>query len=640
MKKISLSDIFEPSNIRLALLDLSEKKDSAGLDGMYLSDLSDFLLLNPNWSLNEEGKFSYSCGPVREYFVWNKRRKQRAIYQFNALDRLVARATEQVLEPYLEPFLSDNCFSYREGKGVLDAVIRMKEFVEQGYDTVLEFDVDDYFESISHQRLLRDLSPLVDDGVLSLLKSFMKVTIVPDEKEGTYTKRKGLVTGSAISPLLSNFYLRSFDAYIDQMAIPYVRYGDDYFLFFQQHIDAIPVWKDLEERISEFGLNVNKGKSGIFSSFRKRILGYYFTKTKQGIMVERPPSDYTVLDTWRVDATKPVDSKFDIISDGILTQRHWNLLFDSEKGKVHLPTNIVDYINVYSDVVIDSRVVEILSQRGIRVNLMDKFGEKIASIEPTERHFDVSVAMKQLEVYSSEDLRMLVATEMEKSILHNLRSVLRYYASRREDQLLVREIEEISAIIKGLSAAGSINDLLMMEARGRQAYFRAYSSIIQNEDFRFIKRSRRPPKDAINAMISFGNTFLYNYVASLIHRSPLDIRFSFLHSANRREESLQLDIADIFKPILIDRTIFSLINRQEIRLDKHFEVVSLRHEEGIYLNAQGKRIFLRALKEKLRTVITLHGRRVRYSGVIRSEIYKLHSFLVNGDKYKGYRYTT
>ncbi|HFI0254640.1 TPA: CRISPR-associated endonuclease Cas1 [Streptococcus suis] len=640
MKKMSLSDIFEPSNIRLALLDLSEKKDSVGLDGMYLSDLSDFLLLNPNWNLNEEGRFSYSCGPVREYFVWNKRRKQRAIYQFNALDRLVARATEQVLESYLDPLLSDNCFSYREGKGVLDAVIRMKEFVEQGYDTILEFDVDDYFESIPHQRLLKELIPLVDDGVLSLLKSFMKVTIVSDGREGSYIKRKGLITGSAISPLLSNFFLRSFDAYIDQLEIPYVRYGDDYFLFFRQNLDAIPVWKDLEGRISEFGLNVNKGKSGIFSPFRKKILGYYFTKTKQGIIVDRPPSEYAVFNHWQVDSTKSLDTKFDIISDGILTQRQWNLLFDSERGKVHLPTNVVDYLNVYSDVVIDSRVIEILSQRGIRVNVMDKFGEKIACIEPAEKRFDVSVAMKQLEVYASDHLRLLVATEMEKSILHNMRSVLRYYASRREDAQLVQEIEVLTAILKNLSTARSINDLLMMEARGRQSYFRAYSSIVQDGDFHFVKRSRRPPKDAINAMISFGNTFLYNYISSLIHRSPLDIRFSFLHSANRREESLQLDIADIFKPILVDRTIFSLINRQEIRLDKHFEVVNLHDEEGIYLNAQGKRIFLRALKEKLRTVITLHGRRVRYSGVIRAEIYKLHSFLVNGDKYKGYRYTT
>ncbi len=103
---------------------------------------------------------------------------------------------------------------------------------------------------------------------------------------------------------------------------------------------------------------------------------------------------------------------------------------------------------------------------------------------------------------------------------------------------------------------------------------------------------------------------------------------------------MQLDIADIFNPILVDRTIFALINRQETRLEKHFEEVEINHETGVYLNAAGKRIFLRALKEKLRTVITVHERKLRYSDVMRAEVYKLNTFLREGTAYKGYRYTT
>lgn len=637
---VTMSEIFELGNIRLALADLSDKKDSAGLDGMYLSELSDFLLLNPDWCRDAQGVFYYRCGQVREYVVLTKNKKQRAIYQFNALDRLVARATEQVLEKVLDPFLSDQCYSYREGKGLLDALSQMRDFINAGYDTMLEFDIDDYFESIPHKPLLKDLGGVVDEQVLALIKSFIKATIVPDDDHLPFVKRKGLITGSAISPVLSNFYLREFDEAIDQMGIHYVRYGDDYFLFFKEEGEALLAWKKLEVLIWDYGLAVNKRKSGIYSPFRKRVLGYYFTKTKQGIVIDRPPSERAVFDNWQTDKISAIDPKFDIISDGILTQQHWNLLFDGEKGKVHLPTNVTDYINVYSEVMIDSRVIELLSQRGIRVNIMDKFGEKLATIEPANTRFELSTVQKQLMVYQDEDIRFAVAREMEQSILHNMRSVIRYYAKRRSDKQLIMAIRELSEALARLDTASSINDLLMIEARAKQDYFAAFNSVMQVDGFLFTKRTRRLPKDALNAMISFGNVFLYNYISSLIYRSPLDIRFSFLHSASRRAESLQLDIADIFKPILVDRTIFSLINRQEIRLEKHFEEVEINHETGVYLNAAGKRIFLRALKEKLRTVITVHERKLRYSDVMRAEVYKLNTFLREGTAYKSYRYTT
>ena len=369
-------------------------------------------------------------------FCSNKKAEKRAIYQFNALDRLVARAASQVFEELLDPYLSDNCFSYREGVGILDALARMRTFIEDGYETMLEFDVEDFFETISHGRLLRDLASLVDEEVLALVKSFLKVTVVPDEDKPSYVKRKGLITGSALSPVLSNFFLRLFDQELDDQQIKYVRYGDDYFLFFKDELEPLKIWKVLEERLWEFGLEVNKGKSGVFSPFRRKILGYFFTKTKNGVIIDKPPSKEIIFDAWKTEKLTALDPKFDIISDGILTQQHWNLLFDSERGKVHLPTNVSDYLNIYSDVTIDSRVVELLSERGIHINIMNKFGEKLATIEPVGQRFEMSAVERQLMAYHNEDLRFKIAREMERSILHNLRSVLRYYDNKVKERQL------------------------------------------------------------------------------------------------------------------------------------------------------------------------------------------------------------
>lgn len=116
-------------------------------------------------------------------------------------------------------------------------------------------------------------------------------------------------------------------------------------------------------------------------------------------------------------------------------------------------------------------------------------------------------------------------------------------------------------------AIGEINEcrdvdgLMLIEARCRQQYYQSFNTILNSTDFQFTKRSRRPPKDPINALISFGNTILYNRFQQIIWKTALDSRIGVLHAANRRHYSLNLDFADVFKPIIVDKLVFSLINK-------------------------------------------------------------------------------
>lgn len=174
---------------------------------------------------------------------------------------------------------------------------------------------------------------------------------------------------------------------------------------------------------------------------------------------------------------------------------------------------------------------------------------------------------------------------------------------------------------------------MALEARVREVYYSCFNFIIKNSDFKYQKRTKRPPKDALNAMISFGNTLIYQLIASELYRTSLDVRISYLHSSKRRYENLNLDLAEIFKPIVIDRMIFSLINRKEIDARLHFE----NKNNGVYLNKEGKRIFLNSFMHRMNQRVVYGGKELSYYTIIQKEIKNFLNMIVNDKNYTPFR---
>ena len=133
-------------------------------------------------------------------------------------------------------------------------------------------------------------------------------------------------------------------------------------------------------------------------------------------------------------------------------------------------------------------------------------------------------------------------------------------------------------------------------------------------------------------MLSFGNTVLYNLIATEINKSALDIRIGFLHATNRRLQSLNLDIAELFKPLVVDRTIFSLSNHNRIR-EEHFD----QNGKAVFLNANGKKIYLEAFYDKLNTHLTVRNMKQTYHQLIQGEVAGLVRYFRNDDPYKPFR---
>ena len=172
---------------------------------------------------------------------------------------------------------------------------------------------------------------------------------------------------------------------------------------------------------------------------------------------------------------------------------------------------------------------------------------------------------------------------------------------------------------------------MAVEGNIRNYYYKAFDEIIADPDFVFNERSRRPPKNHLNCLISFGNSILYTYILSEIYRTHLDPRIGYLHATNFRRFSLNLDVAEIFKPIIIDRLIFTLISKGMLT-KTDFE----KDMAGVLLKEKGRKRFVEELDKRLKATITHRstGRKVSYRRLMRLELYKLEKHLMGESVYE------
>ena len=174
---------------------------------------------------------------------------------------------------------------------------------------------------------------------------------------------------------------------------------------------------------------------------------------------------------------------------------------------------------------------------------------------------------------------------------------------------------------------------MSLEGRVHELYFNSFNLFLRSE-FPFLGRERRPPTDPLNALISFGNSLLYATTLSQIYHTQLDPTISYLHEPGARRFSLSLDLSEIFKPIIVDRTIFKLVNNRMLG-EKDFD----QDLNYCYLTESGRKTFVQEYEDRLNQTIEHRGlkRHVSYQRLIRLECYKLARHLVGDQPYKAFR---
>lgn len=599
-----LKQILSKNNLEKSYFELMKRNYSSGIDGIMLSQLKEYLILNWKDIENQLVLGMYEPNIVQVYELLSKKGKVREIYKFTIIDIFIQKAISLILQDKLDCLLIDNNYSFRKGKGTIDIIRRGLELIEEGYEYIVEIDIKKYFENIDHGLLSKILFDVLDDKVLvSLIMKYQSCLIQKDGK--VKRKNKGLITGSSISPVISNLYLMDLDK--QYIKYNYIRYCDNIYIFITNKDEGVTLINNISRCLKDkYKLEINQNKTSITHFSTKQMLGYNFIKEDNIVKAKKNKQETKVkYNYWHKSAIMKEDNEYHIINDGILTKKDYSILFESENQKVEIPTEVTEHINIYSQIIFSSNFFNTLNQNNIKVSLFDQYDHYIGSFIPINHHKSASILIKQVENYINKSKRLELAKKIIDGGTTNIITNLKYYNKRNDDIQLDNIIDDLKICKQEMKTANTLEILLLQEARMRELYYSSYNIILNNPEFKFTKRTRRPPKDALNAMISFGNTLIYQKIANEIYKTKLDIRISYLHSATRRYENLNLDISEILKPILVDKIIFSLINKRIIDVKVHFE----KRNNGVYLNKEGKYIFIDQLNKKLNSIITINNKK-------------------------------
>lgn len=323
-----------------------------------------------------------------------------------------------------------------------------------------------------------------------------------------------------------------------------------------------------------------------------------------------------------------------IFQNGELRRKDNTLLFENEEGKRVIPIEDTNDIYIFGEVDVTKRFLEFVSQKEICLHYFNHYGYYVGTFYPREHLNSGLIILKQAEHYLDPNKRMTLARTFVKGSIGQMKQVMKYYKSRIRSEALIEKIDQLENTSDPLSEAATIEELMAVEGHAREIYYSSFDSILNNPDFIFEKRSKRPPLNRLNALISFGNSLCYTMVLSEIYKTYLDPRIGFLHATNFRRFSLNLDAAEIFKPIVVDRLIFTLINKKMLT-KKDFETLT----DGITLSEAGKRTFVSEMDKRMKTTVNHRhlGKSVSYRRMIRLELYKIQKHLLGEKEYVPYQ---
>jgi RNA-directed DNA polymerase len=272
-----MEEVCERENCKQALARVKANKGSAGVDGMTVQQLPEYL--KQHWPNTREQLLSgtYKPQPVKRVEIPKPDGGIRKLGIPTVLDRLIQQAVMQVLQRRWERTFSEHSYGFRPGRSAHQAVEQAQKYIAEGYRWVVDLDLEKFFDRVNHDRLMAKIAERVGDKrLLKLIRAFLTAGVLEDGLVNPVDE--GTPQGGPLSPLLSNIVLDEFDRELEQRGLRFARYADDSNIYVRSKRAGERVMESITRFIAtKLKLKVNQQKSAVARPWERKFLGFSFT---------------------------------------------------------------------------------------------------------------------------------------------------------------------------------------------------------------------------------------------------------------------------------------------------------------------------------------------------------------------------
>ncbi len=726
MFNIQLEQIFTEKKLKDSFLEISSK--SSGIDEVSYNEFKKDFSKNLEDIKTSILKGTYTPEPLKKIEIDKPNSdEKRPIALSSIKDKLIQKVLYITLRDYFETTFSDKSYAYRPNKSTLKAINRTSQFIQENHFWVLKTDIDNFFETINHDKLLKILDKQISDKqIIKLISLFIQTGAFKDYNYFKHTE--GVHQGDILSPLLSNIYLDLMDKFLEKLQILHVRYADDFVLLFKDEKIAYKTKELLQTFLKTLDLSLKESKTKITHIKEGFIfLGVHFVgknrfidnerlqksishfhtlaKTKLGFKsyIDELNSYLQALKNYYLKIIIPNSTQHQMLKDNIIdsishkvflnktnknikTKKefkillaliHLEIIFDSQElnDKIELiiakafekylanksykesTTKIDKKKNIYAKKFANDSTLHISKEGlflGISKNkfVLKEFGkvqnsfafDKVNRIilegkgilistdvikKSVENNITIDFINRDALSYASlithkssvtqninkqakildTPLQLYFATQFIKGKAKNQINYLKYLD--KYHKLLDENILKMETILnKKLKTSQSVEQIMGYEGSISALYWESLRLVIEVP---FEKRVTFGAKDIINSSLNYGYAILYGKVQHSLVHAGLSLNISFLHSIDGNKPTLTFDMIEEFRTFIVDRTIISMINKDEpIKLGN----------DGM-LTKNSRQLISKNIKEKLGSYTMWKKESQKVENIIQTQCYKL-----------------
>ena len=539
-------------------------------------------------------------------------------------DRVVERAVVNAITHRADLAMSPCSFAYRTGIGTDDAVDHLARLRDAGYRYVLRTDIEDYFPNLNIEDALATLSPIAScPRTIDLIRLIARPRRARGERR---TRNRGIAQGSCLSPLLANLALTDVDRAMGDAGYGYARFADDIVICSPHEPDLLEALELLDSLLTPRGLRLNQEKTAM-TSFDEGFC-YLGTDFSRSFPPVGPRHD--------IKGRPDPDQVVYVGRDGARVHVSRNrLIVDGADGlpQVSIPRRAVSRIVLTGAVGLSSGARSWALYNDIDVIFLSRHGGYLGQLAGPRSTASARRLLTQASFATDDDARLPLARAIVRAKMRHQVSVLHRTGRRSQGSDVETPCTTIRQLADDAKRAADVGELMGLEGAASTAYFGCLSRLVPPE-VAFHGRSRRPPKDLANAALSYAYAILLAECTGALLAAGLEPSLGVLHASTDKRPSLSLDLMEEFRPLLVDRTVLSLLRSKRLRPE---HATTSPDGEGVWLNSKGKKTLVDGYEATLQRQVK--GAMPGFSGTWRRHIHHGAQLLGRAITEPGYEWT-